>query len=129
VTLEKIAALRAPFRYNGNGGSLRVDGLRVESRIDGRSTDVDVRLAAAAPVTIYNVGAIVVTAPPGGYTLDAQASEGRITTDEPDITPTNGPDSAANGKVRGGGPTLTLRATRGRIEVRRAPAAANSTGK
>jgi hypothetical protein len=129
ITLEKIAALQAPFRYNGNGGSLRVDGLRVESRIDGRSTDVDVRLAAAAPVTIYNLGAIVVTAPPGGYTLDAQASEGRITSDDPGIALTEGPDSKATGKVRGGGPALTLRATRGRIDVRHASAVTEGAGK
>lgn len=131
VTLEKIAALQAPLRYNGNGGSLRVDGLRVESRIDGRSTDVDVRLAAAAPVTIYNLGAIVVTAPPGGYTIDAQASEGRITSDDSSITatPSDGSDARVTTKIRGGGPALTLRATRGRIEIRHASAAASGAGK
>jgi hypothetical protein len=129
VTLEKIAALQAPFRYNGTGGSLRIDGLRVESRIDGRSTDIDVRLAAAAPVTIYNVGAIIVTAPPGGYTLDAQTSEGRITTDESGIALAEGPDSKATVKVRGGGAALTLRATRGRIDIRHPSAATNGAGK
>jgi hypothetical protein len=81
---------------------------------------MDVRLATAAPVTIYNLGAISVTAPPDGYTLDAVAAEGRITTDDSSITatPSDGPDARVNVKVRGGGPTLTLRATRGRIEVR-----------
>jgi hypothetical protein len=119
LTFADANALKAPLRYNGVGGSLRIEGLRTEARIDGRNTDLDVRLAAPAPVTIYNLGAIVVTAPPGGYTLDATTSEGRISIDESGITPSEGPEARAAGKVRGGGPVLTLRATRGRIEIRK----------
>ena len=121
ITIEKIPALRPVLRYNGQGGELRINGLRTETRIDGRNTDIDVRLDAPAPVTIYNLGAIQVTAPPGGYTLDAVASEGRITSDDSSITatPSDGPDARVSVKIRGGGPTLTLRATRGRVEVRK----------
>jgi hypothetical protein len=120
LTLEKIAGLTPPLRYNGIGGELRIDGLRTESRIDGRNTDMTIALDAAAPVTIYNLGAIVVTAPPGGYTLDAVATEGKITADDSSITatPSDGPDAHVTAKIRGGGPALTLRATRGRIEIR-----------
>jgi hypothetical protein len=120
LTIRAIDALKAPLRYNGTNGQLRIEGLRSEARLDGHNTDMDVRLATAAPVTIYNLGAISVTAPPDGYTLDAVATEGRITTDDSSITatPSDGPDARVNVKVRGGGPTLTLRATRGRIEVR-----------
>jgi hypothetical protein len=118
VALDRIAGMKPGLRYNGQGGELRIEGLRVESRIDGRNTDMNVALDAPAPVTIYNLGAITVTAPPGGYTLDAVAQEGRITTDESGITPSDGPDSHAAGKVHGGGPALTLRATRGRIDLR-----------
>ena len=53
---------------------LIANGLRTEARIDGRNSTIDVALAAAAPVTIYNLGVIRVTAPPGGYTLDAVAT-------------------------------------------------------
>ncbi len=121
LTLEQIGALKPPLRYNGTGGELRIDGLKAEARIDGRNTDITVALAAPAPVTIYNLGAIVVTAPPGGYTIDAVASEGRITSDDSSITatPSEGPDARAVAKIRGGGPPLTLRATRGRIEIRK----------
>lgn len=122
VSIENVGAMKPPLRYNGTGGELRIDGLRAEARIDGRNTDVTVGLAAAAPVTIYNVGAITVTAPPDGYTLDAIATEGRITSEDENITatPENGSDARAAAKVRGGGPALTLRATRGRIDVRSA---------
>ena len=120
LTLENIAGLKPPFRFNGTRGELRIDGLRTEARIDGQSTDITVALDAAAPVTIYNVGVIVVTAPPGAYTLDAVATEGRITSDDSSITatPSDGPDARVTAKIRGGGPTLTLRSTRGRIEIR-----------
>jgi hypothetical protein len=119
LRLEDIAQLTS-LRAMMTGGELRVDGLRAESRIDGHNTDIDVKLAASAPVTIYNLGEIVVTAPPTGYTLDAVASEGRITVDDGSVQVTDGTDSRAEGKVRGGGAALTLRSTRGRIEIRKA---------
>ena len=117
LRLEGLTALKGPLRINSTGGDLRVDGLRSEARLDGRNTNIDVALAAPAPVTIYNLGAIRVTAPPGGYTLDAATTEGRITMDDGTIKPSEGVDTRAAGAVRGGGPTLTLRATRGSITV------------
>lgn len=122
LSIENSPELKPGLRYNGQGGELRIEGLRTEARIDGRNTDINVKLDAPAPVTIYNVGGIVVTAPPGGYSLDAAATEGRITAEDGNITatPGDGPDARASAKVRGGGPALTLRSTRGRIEIRRA---------
>ena len=119
LRLQEIAQLKG-LRAMVTGGELRVDGLRTESRIDGHNTDIDVKLAAAAPVTIYNLGEIVVTPPPGGYTLDAVASDGRITMEDGSVEVSDGADSRAAGKVRGGGAALTLRSTRGRIEIRKA---------
>jgi hypothetical protein len=121
LRLDGIKELKPPLRVNTTGGELRVEGLRTEARIDGRNTDIDVMLAAPAPVTIYNVGAIRATAPPGGYALDAVATEGRITSDDSSITATPGdsPDARATAAIRGGGPTLTLRSTRGSITVRK----------
>jgi hypothetical protein len=75
-------------------------------------------MGGAAPVTVYNLGEILLTPPLGGYTLDATANDGRVTVEDAGITASEGPDSHAEGKVRGGGPPITLRATRGRIDVR-----------
>jgi hypothetical protein len=122
ISLDGLKALKGPLRINSTGGELRVDGLRTEARIDGRNTDIEVALAAPAPVTIYNLGAIRVTAPPGGYALDAATSEGRITLDDAGPKPSEGNDQRAAGAVRGGGPTLTVRATRGAITIEK-PAA------
>ena len=120
-TLETDERLKAPLRINLSGGELHVRGLRVEARIDGRSSHIAVVMDAPAPVTIYNQGAIAVTAPPGGYRLDAAATEGRITSDDSHITATpDGADARASADIRGGGPTLTLRSTRGNIEIRAA---------
>jgi hypothetical protein len=120
-TLETGERLEPELRINMTGGRLQLKGLRVAARIDGRNSDINVVLATPAPVTIYNVGAIVVTAPPGGYDLDAAATDGRITSEDSSITatPSDGPDARASAKIRGGGPPLTLRATRGTIEVRK----------
>jgi len=122
LSLEDLVGLKPPLRINGQGGELRIAALRTEARIDGRNMDMDIVLGAPAPVTIYNLGAIRVTAPPGGYTLDAVATEGRIVSEDSDITatPGDGPDARVSAKIHGGGPTLTLRSTRGRIEVRKA---------
>jgi putative adhesin len=119
VNIDGMNALKPPLRVNSTGGEIRVAGLRGEARLDGRNSAIEVTLAASAPVTIYNLGAIRVTAPPGGYTLDAMATEGRITMDDGDLKPSEGSDPRAAGPIRGGGPTLTLRATRGSITVRK----------
>jgi hypothetical protein len=118
VRLESLKGLKGSLRVNSTGGEIRIDGLRTEARIDGRNSAMDVTLGAPAPVTIYNLGEIRVTAPPGGYTLDAMTTEGRITVED-DVKPTEGNDPRAAGPVRGGGPALTLRATRGSITVRK----------
>lgn len=117
LRLDGLKTLKGPLRINSTGGELRVQGLQTEARIDGRNTDIEAALAAPAPVTIYNVGAIRVAAPPGGYTLDAAATEGRITTEDGAIKASDGNDQRAAGPVRGGGPTLTLRTTRGSITI------------
>jgi len=119
LTLEAGAELKPPLRVNLTGGQLRARGLRIETRIDGRNADVSVALDAAAPMTIYNLGGIAVTAPPGGYTLDAVATDGHVTVEDGAVPATEGPDSHAEAQIRGGGPLLTLRATRGPIEVRK----------
>jgi hypothetical protein len=122
VRLDAATLVKGPLRVNTTGGDIRVAGLRTEARLDGRNSVIDVILAAAAPVTIYNLGQIQVTAPSGGYTLDAGTTEGGLTTEAGAVAPSEGSDAHAAGPVRGGGPTLTLRATRGGIIVRKAAA-------
>jgi hypothetical protein len=122
LVFDAAKLLEPPFRYNGTGGVLRLSNLRTESRLDGRNVEIEVTVAAAAPITIYSTGEdIRVTAPPGGYALDAVATEGDITSEDSSITATPGdsPDARVTANIRGGGPPLTLRATRARIDIRK----------
>lgn len=120
--IDAAKTVKPLMRFNGNGGRLRLEGLRTEARIDGRNVEMDITIAAAAPITIYNTGEeIMITPPPGGYTLDAVATEGKITSVDSNITatPGDGPDARVTAPIRGGGPALTLRVTRGRIDIRK----------
>jgi hypothetical protein len=117
VRMTSVKALKGPLRVNSTGGEIHIEGLRTETRLDGRNTVIDVLLAAPAPVTIYNLGDIRVTAPAGGYALDAAATEGRLRIEDGDQQPSEGNDPHASGPVRGGGPPITLRSTRGSITV------------
>jgi hypothetical protein len=111
---------KPPFRFNGTGGQLRIENLHSEARIDGRNVDLEVELSAAAPITVYSTGSdISITAPPGGYTVDAVATEGRLVLDDGSLKPADEHDQRVTGAVRGGGATLTLRATRGDIRLRK----------
>ena len=120
--IDASKTVKPPMRFNGTGGRLRIEGLRTEARVDGRNLEMDITLAAAAPITIYNTGEdIIITPAPGGYTIDAVATEGKITSADSNITatPGEGQDARASAPIRGGGPPLTLRVTRGRIDIRK----------
>lgn len=120
--IDATKMVKPAMRFNGNGGRLQIEGLRTEARIDGRNLDMDITVGAAAPITIYNTGEdIIITPPPGGYTLDAVATEGKITSADSNITatPGDGQDARVSAPIRGGGPALTLRVTRGRIDLRK----------
>jgi hypothetical protein len=98
-----------------------VKGLRTEGRFDVRSTSIEARIDRAAPLAIYSEGgdSIEVTAPSGGYQLDAVASDGSVSVppDTLDVTST-GSEHRATGPIHGGGPTVTIRSRRGNITVK-----------
>ena len=125
VTFKKLEELQGPLRVNALGGSVTLEGLKGEARVDARNTEVAIVMSKAAPVAVYNEGdePIEITVPPGGFVLDALATGGRISMPEEFrgrvVTSGDGDDRErrANGPVRGGGPTITLRANRGDIRV------------
>ncbi|MGB2714332.1 MAG: hypothetical protein WBC51_09155 [Vicinamibacterales bacterium] len=126
VTLRKLEDARGPLRVNAVGGSITLDGLAGDARIDGRNAEIDITMAKAATIAVYSEGdePIQLTPPPGGFTLDAVVSHGRLALPEgfdPRVTVAaaeNDSEQRANGAVRGGGPTITLRANRGDIRIR-----------
>ena len=127
LTLERLEGTSSPVRVNANGGTVTIRGLSTEARVDGRNTGIDIVMDRAAPVAIYNEGDqdIEFTPPPGGYKLDALVRDGRLTPPEAlttlGLTPTATDDTKeirAAGSIAGGGPTITLRASRGDIVLR-----------
>ncbi|HJR60301.1 MAG TPA: hypothetical protein VJ813_12900 [Vicinamibacterales bacterium] len=132
MQFDKLDKLKGPVRINASLGELVLVGLAAEARIDGRRTDIRVDHAGGAPLAIYNEGdeSIEVTVPPVGFTMDALAVDGAITVDAKleaaglKSETLGGPRAENNnereetrvtGAVRGGGPAITLRATRGDI--------------
>jgi hypothetical protein len=120
----EIDAVGGEVRANASEGSLELSGLKRETRIDGRGTEISVGLATALPLTaITNEETLAVRLPDNaGVTIDATASRGEIRVPE---TLTNAlrvektdDEQRARGAVRGGGPELSLRVTRGDIIIR-----------
>lgn len=134
MQFDKLAELKGPVRINANMGEVVLIGLRADTRIDGRRTDIRVDHAGGAPLAIYNDGdeAIEVTVPPTGFTIDALAINGGISLEaklesEGLKVETSGgaggetstrKESRVAGGIRGGGPPITLRAIRGDIVLR-----------
>jgi hypothetical protein len=126
ITLEDLSTTRGPVRLNVIGGSLKVKGLKADTRIDGREAEIEVAMAAPAPLAIYTYGERVSLSPPAaGYTLDARITEGRVTPD--DFVASMGFSSNAGGDnkdarvfgpYKGGGPTISVRATNADFTIR-----------
>ena len=105
--------LKPPLRFNSTGGEIRVDGLRTEARLDGRNSEMDVTLAAPAPVTIYNIGEDIRVTRAAGR-LHARRRRDRRADHRRGLQRSRrrrarAPTRARRGPIRGGGPTLTLR--------------------
>jgi hypothetical protein len=135
IKLQKLESLEKPIRINATNGEVALLGLHTEARIDGRDTDIRVEQSAAAPLSIYNEGneTVEVTLPAEGFKLDALTVDGRLTIDsgleklgvKVEGENTQGGESGSTREerrvtatVRGGGPSVTVRASRGDIVLR-----------
>ena len=126
VTLENLESTRGPIRVNSIAGSVTMKGLKSEARIDVRNAEVKVAMTGAAAVAIYAENdRVSLTPPPGGFNLDALVIDGEITPAERigqlglRATRENDKEARVVGAVKGGGPTITVRSTRGDLELPR----------
>ena len=124
VTIENLESTRGPIRVNSIAGSVKIKGLKSEARIDVRNAELDVAMTGAATVAIYTENdRVALTPPPGGYTLDALVIDGEIKPAERiselglRATRENDKEARLVGAIKGGGPTITVRATRGDFEL------------
>jgi hypothetical protein len=126
ITLADLESTRGPIRVNAVNGNVQLKGVKTDTRLDGRNAELDVMMSGAAPVSIYNDGAdVTLTPPPAGYRLDALALDGRISPETlldalglQHSVDADSKEARASGAVRGGGPTITVRATRGSLTIR-----------
>ena len=138
LQFDKLQNVKGPVRINANLGEVVMIGLGAETRIDGRRTEIRIEHAGGAPLAVYNEGeTIELTVPPGGFTIDARATGGRVSVDpaltDAGLASASGEpaepgkataedaateESHVTGSVRGGGPPITLRTTRGDIVLR-----------
>ena len=85
----------------------------LDDRLDGAvAVVVDDDGVEAVGETFFGLGLVEAVLQRGGV-------GGRVTIEEGGITPSEGSSQHATGKVHGGGPALTLRATGGSITVRK----------
>jgi len=121
VELENLEKTAGMVRITAAAGSVSLKGLRTEARIDARGSDVDAIVDHPVPLAIYSEagGRVEITPPPGGYQLDAVASDGSIDLPAGTVQVTgDGQEHRATGPVKGGGPTITIRTTHGSITLR-----------
>ena len=128
LKLLRLETTKGPVRINAAGETVLLDGLQTEARIDGRNSVIHAILRQPSMVAIYNEAGEIRLTPPasGGYKIDALARNGTIS--PPDVMQqlgiehvmaTDTKEARATATVRGGGPMITLRATRGAIVFRK----------
>lgn len=105
------------FARADSGG---IEAINVGGALDVQSDSGHMRLSQTAPARINasaNSGGIDVTLAPGaGYDIDAQTDSGGLSVPEMTVS-SRFSNHHMEGKVRGGGPTVTLRADSGGITV------------
>jgi hypothetical protein len=120
IGLEDLSNARGPIRVNLNGGSLKAKGLKSETRVDSRGAEIEIAMAGPAQVAIYSEGErVTLTPPPGSYTLDARIIDGRLTSRDvvdklgfsTNETGSERKEAHVFGPFKGGGPTISVRAT------------------
>ena len=127
-----LSKTKGPIRLNVSGGELQLDGVQVETRVDARRTEVRVNQNLPAPLAIYGDEEIIEVTLPPGVTVEAVVTNGRANVDQTlqdaglKVTEAknDGGDSSERretriaGNIKSGGPTITLRSTRGEIVLR-----------
>ena len=116
----ELEDLAGPLHLTGSGGEVRVRGAKGPITAETERTTLKFTPGTAIAISATTEhDSIELTLPPGGVTLDAATTDGEIRTPEDLFTVQRDGDNAkVSGAVRGGGPRIVLRASRGDITVR-----------
>ncbi len=116
-----IEGLAGTLTADLSQGSIEVTRLAKQARVDARGTEIRIALERPVPISAITTDEDVSVRLPehGGFTLDATVENGEIRLPERAPAPARtGQTTIAQGAIRGGGPTLSLRTTHGDIVVR-----------
>jgi predicted RNase H-like HicB family nuclease len=114
-----VGGTAGPLRVNASDGRTTVDDPGGSVDVEGVRTSVTIRLARAVPVHAATTDdGITIVPPASGITLIGVASEGRIRSDLAGV-PIEKQEALqrVRAELAGGGPTVTLRTTRGDIDL------------
>jgi len=116
----ELEDLAGPLRLTGSGGEVRVRDVRGPITAETERTTLKLTPGTAVEISATTEhDAIELTLPSAGIVLDAKATDGDIRTPDGLITvQRSGEDATASGPLRGGGPRVMLRTSRGDITVR-----------
>jgi hypothetical protein len=116
----ELEDLAGPVKLTGSGGEVRVRDARgpITAETERTTLKFSPGIAVAISATTEH-DSIELTLPPGGMELEASVTDGEIRAPEGLLTvQRDGEDAKASATVRGGGPRMVLRTTRGDITVR-----------
>jgi DUF4097 and DUF4098 domain-containing protein YvlB len=127
LTLDKdnlqFRNVKGPVRVSTRSNDVEASSVEGATRIENSDADITVNLVAPLDtVQIHNKnGAIDVTLPATAkFNLDASTGNGDLSTDFEVPQQSSGDGHSASGKVGGGGPTISVMADHGDINIRRA---------
>lgn len=115
-------SLTGPFRLQTRSKAVHLDDISGEVHIENRNATVELRpKSPLATIDVSNIhGEIKLELPDNaGFQLDAQSLGGEIDTDFDVRVDNTHRDATAKGTVGKGGPSITLKADHGTIEVRK----------
>jgi hypothetical protein len=120
IAIEGFAPGQKPLRLTTVGGSVTLVGVASDVRVDARDTRIEVGIDKPAPIAIYTEGddPLTVSLPAKGYEIEAVAIDSRIAAADglPPVK-TSENEQRVSGRVGGGGPTITLRASRAEMTL------------
>jgi Putative adhesin len=116
----ELEDLAGPLHLTGSGGEVRVRDVRGPITAETERTTLKLTPGTAVEISARTEhDAIELTLPSSGILLDAQATDGDIRAPDGLIAvQRSGDDATASGPLRGGGPRVLLRTSRGDITVR-----------
>jgi hypothetical protein len=116
----ELEDVSGPVKLSGSGGQVRVHAARGPIEADTRRTTLLLSPGAAVPVKASTENdTIEYTLPSGGITLEATTTDGDLRLPEGLLEVEHKDEGASvRGAIRGGGPLVTLRVTRGDIVIR-----------